>query len=227
MHKLRIPAILSALALLVVATAAQVFPTPIYSDETAPAVRATTVAPFRLVVASTGNQARYRVREQLVGRDLPNDAVGETSEVSGAIVIGADGQVVAGESRIVVGVANLTSDSDRRDGYVRRRLLEAEQYPTVEIVPTAIHGLPATLPASGTLTLHVTGNLTVRGVTRPTTWNVTAQVQGNRLTGTAATEFTFDEFNLTQPRVPVLLSVDDTIKLEYDFTLDVESATGS
>jgi hypothetical protein len=31
------------------------------------------------VVAPQGNEARYRVREQLVGLDLPNDAIGFTA----------------------------------------------------------------------------------------------------------------------------------------------------
>ena len=37
--------------------------------------------------------------------------------------------------------------------------------------------------------------------------------------GTAATAFTFKDFGLEQPRVPVVLSVADTIRLEYDFRL--------
>jgi polyisoprenoid-binding protein YceI len=176
-------------------------------------------AGIRLAVAPTGNTARYRVREQLVGRDLPNDAVGETSEVSGAITISADGRVVPAQSRIVVNTSNFTSDSERRDGYVRRRLLEAEQFPSVELVPTAFRGVSGTLPRSGTRTFDLVGNLTIRGVTRPTVWRVQAQFQGNRVTGTAATKFAFSDFGLTQPRVPIVLSVADTIRLEYDFNL--------
>jgi polyisoprenoid-binding protein YceI len=176
----------------------------------------------RYEVAGTGNVARYRVREQLVGRDLPNDAVGETGRVSGAIAFDESGAVVPGESRFVVGTDAFKSDSDRRDGYVRRRLLEAEQFPTVELVPTALAGLPANIlsgTVAGPVTFTLTGQLTVRGVTRPTTWTVTARTSGNQVTGTAATTFTFEEFTLTQPRVAVVLSVADTIGLEYDFTL--------
>jgi hypothetical protein len=39
------------------------------------------------------------------------------------------------------------------------------------------------------------------------------------VTGTAATAFTFSDFELTQPRVPIVLSVADTIRLEYVFNL--------
>jgi polyisoprenoid-binding protein YceI len=65
----------------------------------------------------------------------------------------------------------------------------------------------------------VIGNLTVRGVTRPTTWHVKAEAKGGQVTGAASTAFTFKDFNIDQPRVPIVLSVADTIKLEYDFTL--------
>lgn len=175
---------------------------------------------IRLVVAPTGNRVRYRVREQLVGRDLPNDAVGETSEVTGVIVLGEDGNVIPSRSRLIVNVTQLTSDQSRRDGYVQRRLLETEQFPAVELVPTGLRGLSLPLPTTGARTFELIGNLTVRGETRPTTWHVTAQFGGDRITGTAATGFTFDDFGLTQPRVPILLSVADSIRLEYDFTLD-------
>jgi hypothetical protein len=35
----------------------------------------------------------------------------------------------------------------------------------------------------------------------------------------ASTRFTFADFGIAQPRVPVVLSVADTIGLEYSFTL--------
>lgn len=44
-----------------------------------------------------------------------------------------------------------------------------------------------------------------------------ATFNGSDITGNAATSFTFADFGITQPRVPVVLSVAGTIKLEYDF----------
>jgi polyisoprenoid-binding protein YceI len=187
------------------------------------AAAAPSAAPVRLVVAGENNVARYRVREQLVGFDLPNDAVGVTKEVTGAIVLDEKGNVVPEQSRIVVGVASLTSDKTRRDGYVRRRLLQADSFPTVEFVVTRVRGVALPLPSSGDRSFALEGNLTVRGITRPTTWRVDATFSPDGLTGTAITKFTFAEFGLTQPRVPVVLSVADTIALEYDFTLRRES----
>jgi hypothetical protein len=49
-------------------------------------------------------------------------------------------------------------------------------------------------------------------------WKVTARADGSdAVAGTATTAFTFTEAGLEQPKVPVVLSVNDTIKLEYDF----------
>jgi polyisoprenoid-binding protein YceI len=174
---------------------------------------------LQLVVAPDGNEVRYRVREQLAGFDLPNDAVGATSEVSGGIAFDSKGKVVPASSKFVVNVGTLKSDKDRRDGYIRGRLLETTRFPTVELVPTALRGLTLPVPTSGSKTFQVVGDLTVRGVTKPTTWQVDATFNGGRVNGTAATSFVFSDFGLTQPRVPVVLSVADTIKLEYTFSL--------
>lgn len=182
---------------------------------------------IRLVVAPTGNEARYRIQERLAGMDLPYDAVGVTNGIAGEILIGANGQVVADQSLITVDVTKLKSDKDRRDTFVQRRLLETAEHPTVDLVPTALRGLPNPIPTTGSKTFLMVGNLTVKGVTRPTTWRVTANFQGKKVTGKAATSFTFAQFGLTQPRVPVVLSLADTIKLEYDFNMVREVVGGA
>ena len=178
---------------------------------------------YRFVTSGDANAARYRIREQLVGVDFPNDAVGETKSVSGVISADSKGNLIPAESKFTVDVSNLTSDKDRRDGFVKRRVLETEQYPTVTLVPTKITGVSLPLPTSGSKTFDLTGDLTVRGVTHPTTWKVNAQFQPNGFTGRAATAFTFKDFAIDQPRVPVVLSVADTIKLELDFSMTKEA----
>lgn len=184
----------------------------------------TSSAAQHFVVAPTGNEARYRVREQLAGLDFPNDAVGATSAITGAIVVESDGRMVRDQSKITVDLRPLKSDKDRRDGYIQRRTLQTAEFPTVELVPTAVRGLTLTAPFSGAKSFELMGDLTIKGVTKPTTWTVTAQFDGARVTGTAATTFSFEEFGLAKPRVASVLSVADSIRLEYDFTLVAEGA---
>jgi polyisoprenoid-binding protein YceI len=212
-----------AIALLIIAAASTVA-----SDASAQATKkaaaksaanaaARSAAPIRFVIAPAGNEARYRVSEVLMGATLPNDAVGVTKSVSGTILAYPDGRIVKDSSKIVIRLDSLKSDKDRRDGFLRRRTLETEKHPTVELIPTAIRGFNGTLPASGEVKFQLLGDLVLKGVSRPTVWNVTARAEGQNVAGTATTAFTFKDAGLDQPKVPVVLSVADTIKLEYDF----------
>ncbi|MEO7039740.1 MAG: YceI family protein [Gemmatimonadaceae bacterium] len=170
------------------------------------------------VVAPDGNEARYRVREQLMHHDLPNDAVGKTTAITGGISLSLAGAIDPAASKITIDVTSLKSDQERRDGYVQHRLLETNQYPTVVFAPTSVTG--AKMPiGDAEQSFDVAGNLTVHGVTKPTVWHVKAKSSGNDVTGSGWTQFTFTDVQLQQPHVPVLLSVADTIKLEYDFHL--------
>jgi polyisoprenoid-binding protein YceI len=178
----------------------------------------------RYVVAPAGNEARYRVREQLACFDLPKDAIGATKNVTGRVVIGADGKVVKDSSKVTIQLSDLKSDQGRRDNYLRRSTLETEKFPNAELVPVALEGLLMPIEPGSSQTFVVRGNLTVHGVTRPTTWQVTARGEGKDVVGTAATAFTFKDFALEQPRVPVVLSVADTIRLEYDFRFVPDTA---
>jgi polyisoprenoid-binding protein YceI len=174
-------------------------------------------APVRLSLAPTGNEARFVVREQLAGAELPNDAIGVTRGITGGITLDARGRVDSTSSRILVDLASLTSDRDRRDRFIKRRTLVTDSFPTAELVVTGLTGLSGPLPVSGTLNLELTGRLTIHGVTRPSRWTVTAEVRGNDIVGKAVTRIRFGEFNMEQPRVAVVLSVVDDIRLEYDF----------
>lgn len=190
---------------------------PTAMTRTAPAAN----VEFRYVTNGDGNKARYRVRERLVGKELDNDAVGETPRVQGMISLDKQNKVLANESGFTADVSLLKSDEARRDRYVKNRILLLDSFPTTTFRATDVRGLN-TLPKSGRVTFTLLGELTVKGVTRPSTWTVTATVAGDKLTGQAVTRFTFKEFGLLQPKVPVLLSVVDTIGLEYDFVMQRE-----
>ena len=168
---------------------------------------------------SSGSEARYRVKEQLARLSLPNDAVGVTQGVEGKLVLGPDGTVSADDSLIRVDLSTLQSDEDRRDNYVRNRTLGASQYPYTDFVPTAISGLQWPLPSTGEASFSITGDVTIRDVTKEVTWEITAQFSDDRITGTATTDFTFDEFDLAVPSVVVVLSVENNIRLEIDLVL--------
>ena len=174
---------------------------------------------IQYMVVSDKSEARYRVREQLANVSLPSDAIGKTSQISGSVLVKPDGSIDSSNSKITVDLSSLQSDRGGRDNFLRQNVLQTNQYPKAVFIPMTVSGLPSPLPQSGQVKFQLTGNLTIRDVTKPVTWDVTGSVQGNQATGTATTTFKFEDFNLTQPKVPIVLSVVDHITLEVDITL--------
>ena len=165
-----------------------------------------------------GTVARYKVEEVLANTGF-KIATGETSDVAGSIAFDVDGNVVSQDSRIAVQAATLTTDSNRRDGYVRNRTLETDTWPEVVFQPTSIDGLPAPLAdATGPIDFNITGDLTVKDQTREVTWDAMADFAGDgTASGVASVVFTFEDFGMDKPRVAIVVSVEDEILLELDF----------
>jgi len=170
-----------------------------------------------LVTVPDGTSASYKVREQLAGHNFPNDAIGTTTGVTGTLAIRPDGTLLPGSSRFVVDLQALKSDQPMRDGYLRRATLQTSTYPDMVFVPTAVAGLPSPLPASGDLAFQIAGDCTLKGVTHHVTWNATAHVADQQLTGSASTTQTFESLGLTQPHVMRVLTIQDSIQLQINF----------
>jgi polyisoprenoid-binding protein YceI len=192
-------------------------PSAVASPTSAAAAPPTTSAATKLTIAPDGAEMRYRVREQLTGRPLPGDAVGSTRAVTGSVLLDPSGAIVPEQSKITVDLQTLRSDESRRDNFIQRNTLETSQFPTAELVLREAQGLPTPLPTSGEAVFQLVGDLTVHGVTRPVTWDVTARFGEQEINGTATTEVKMTDFDMTPPRVGPVLSIEDSTKLDLDF----------
>lgn len=160
--------------------------------------------------------ARYRVQEELaeVGE---TEAVGETQAIIGQLAFDADGLPLAC-SRFDVDLRTLKSDQAKRDNYLYNNTLEAEKYPLATFVLRDFEGLDAPLTDGKEKTVTLIGDLTLRDVTKLVAWEAKVKRDGDMLTGEAATEFEMPDFSIEPPSVPVVLSLDETIRLEFDVT---------
>ncbi len=221
------------------ATAAPTATAPTAATPTAPAATATKAVASTAAGATTStpaaaslapgsvqynivagkSTASYKVREQLASLSLPSDAIGKTSQISGSIVVKSDGTIDSSNSKFVVDLSTLATDSSMRDNFIGRAVLQTGQYPNATFVPKEVTGLPASLPTSGNVAFKITGDLTIRDVTKSVTWDVTGSVDNGTATGVATTSFTFEDFGLTQPHVGMVLNIVDHIALEVDITL--------
>jgi polyisoprenoid-binding protein YceI len=166
-----------------------------------------------------GSTASYRVQEQLAGINFPSEAIGSSPTLTGTIMLKPDGSIDSSQSKLSFDLRTLKSDQDMRDGYIQKRTLETDKFPTAEFVPTKIQGVPTPLPVMGQAGIQLTGNLTVHGVTSEVTWNGVTTFSKDGVAGRASTDFMFGTFGLTKPTLARLLSVDDKIHLELVFRM--------
>ncbi len=188
------------LSLLLLAACAPMQSTPPTSSNTQVPVAANASTPtaagsgIKYVLDPSSSSAGYSVQEQLARLNVPSLAIGKTSAITGEIIINPDGSIDAANSKFTVDVSTLKTDEAMRDRYVSSNILQTSQYPQAVFVPTQTSGLPAVIPQSGNLTYQLMGNLTIRNVTKPVTWDVTGSINNGVASGTATTSFTFEDF---------------------------------
>lgn len=201
-------------------TAAATTPTPAPSASVA-----TTTASTATWTVSDTSKATVRVREQLVGVNLPSDAVLVASGATGTFLLKDDGTFTA-DSKITFDLTTLASDNRNRDDFVKMDTIQTRQFPKAEFVPTKASGLTLPMPASGEFTFKLTGQMTLHGKTKEVTFDVSAKRNGNSLeaTATAAPSWKFSDFGMTAPSVPFrVVSIVDEIRVAVDLVATVKT----
>lgn len=172
-------------------------------------------------ISQDDSQAQFVIDEVLNGAD--KTVVGTTSEVAGDILLDANNPASAEIGEIRINARTFATDDSRRNNAIARLILRAEDAANEFIVfqPTAVTGLPESIPAGEPVAFQVTGNLTIAGETREVTFDVTAALESEaRLTGTAETTVAYADFGVSIPSVPFVASVEDTVVLRLDFAAD-------
>ena len=212
-----------------VAPSATPAPTAVASTATPPAA-ATSATSVPTVTSGTWtisdtSKATVRVREQLVGVNLPSDAILVAIGATGAFLLKDDG-TFSSDSKITFDLTTLASDQRDRDNFVKMDTLQTRQFPKAEFVPTKTTGLVLPMPASGEFTFKLTGQITIHGKTKDVTFDVVATRTGNDLTATAtaAPTWKFGDFGMSAPSVPFrVVSVVDEIRVVVDLVATVKA----
>ena len=156
----------------------------------------------------------YRVSEVLGGVDT--EGAGRTNQVTGTLTI--DGST-ATAAEFTVDMASITSDSDLRDGQFRTRIMSTDEFPTSTFVLTTPIEFGA-VPAEGEqITASATGDLTLRGVTRSVTFDLTAQLEGSRIGVLGSIPILFSDYEIPDPSNGFAVVKDDGL-LEFVLVFD-------
>jgi polyisoprenoid-binding protein YceI len=147
------------------------------------------------------------------------DVVGSTQEIEGQLQLNLDDLSAAlGENRFVVQMNTLSTDRPLRDGWIRENGPRFNDYPEAIFVASAIEDAPATYNEGEEVTFRLVGDITIREITRPVTFTVTARLAGDTLTGVATTRLLMSDFGIDPPNFINTLTVKDEFGIEVEFT---------
>ena len=121
-------------------------------------------------------------------------------------------------STFTVDLSTLQSDSGRRDRAIRERWLESSKYPLATFVATGVENLPPDADFGKDVAFQVAGDMTIRDITQPLTWDMTAKLDGETLTGNASTFLYMSDFGFDAPDIAGILKVTDGVTVTVQFT---------
>ena len=144
--------------------------------------------------ATDASVVGYRVKEVLFGQD--NEAAGRTNAVTGQLTIAG---TTVNTASFTVDMTKVSSDSGQRDGQFRGRIMDTSEFPTATFEltqPIQLQSIPANLQQ---ITVKATGKLTLHGVTKDVTTDLTARLNGSNLEVNGTIPITFSDYGIDNP----------------------------
>ncbi len=162
------------------------------------------------------SEARFIINEVLEGS--PKTVVGITNQVRGQLIIDAGAPANSSVGVIQVNARTLTTDNEFRNRAIKNRILLTDQYEFVTFTPRSISGLPVQAGVGQELRFQITGDLTIKDVTREAVFDVVVTpLSESEIKGLATTTLRYADFGVAIPQVPMVSGVEETVLLEFEF----------
>ena len=192
------------------------------ADSSAAGLRTFTIVPEE-------SNAAYLVDETFLSGALDRlgitpgdyDVRGTTGAIEGQLQLNFDDPAAAlGENRFAVNLSSLETDQTRRDRWVLENPDGPQfgQFTTAEFVATEISATPEGYAEGESISFQMTGDMTIRDVTQPLTFDVVATLEGDTITGTAAAPSLLSDWGINPPVFAGTLEVEDPFIIEVAFT---------
>jgi polyisoprenoid-binding protein YceI len=178
-------------------------------------------------IVSSASNAAYLVDEEFFAGALAKlgieaglaDVVGRTQEFEGQFSINFDDlTALEGTNRFVVKLNTLTTDQSRRDNWIRTNGPQFDAYPLAEFIATELEGSPESYSEGEEVQFKLKGDLTIREVTQPVTFDVSATVEGDTVIGVAMADLKMTDFDIEPPNFANTLSVANQFQVRVEFT---------
>lgn len=147
------------------------------------------------------------------------DVVGITPAIQGQIQFDlASGDL--GQTLISADLSQLSTDQSARDRWLRENGGGPQfgSFPQATFVAESAEGLPASISDGQEVQFTLNGQLTVRDTTSPVSFDVTAVLNGDTLSGVAETRLLMSSLGITPPDFARTLRVADEFGIRVELT---------
>lgn len=178
---------------------------------------------FTFHLVADDSEARFIVDEVLMGNN--KTVVGVTPDVTGEITVVPSNPSASQIGTITINARDFKTDSSRRNRAIQRQVLitARDEYQFITFTPTSLEGMPETIGVGDTVSFTVVGDVTILDTTRSETFDMNVTVVSEQeLTGLASTTVLYDDYGISIPKVPIVASVEDEVRLELEFTARAE-----
>lgn len=194
--------------------------------EAAPTLAISTDEGLRtFVVVPAESKAYYIMQEEffqdaLAKYGIPigqGDTIGSTDQIEGRLQLDLANATI-GTNQFTVNVRSMETDQRLRDDWIRENALESNTYPIATFVASEIRNPPADYQEGSEATFQLAGDMTIRDVTQPVVFDVTATLQGDTIQGVAEAPMKLTDFGIEPPTFIGTLTVKDDFRVRIEFT---------
>ena len=167
-------------------------------------------------ISQADSQVRFELDEELRGQ--PKTVVGVTDQVAGEMAVNLSDLASTQVGVLRINARTLATDNDFRNRAIQNQILDTGAHEFITFTPTSIDGLPASAAVGEEITFTIAGDLTIRDITQPVVFTVTATaVSEGELAGTASAIVLRADYGLQIPSVPNVANVEEEVELYIDF----------
>ncbi|MDJ0754320.1 MAG: YceI family protein [Ardenticatenaceae bacterium] len=172
--------------------------------------------PVEYVIDPEQSEVRFELDEELRGN--PTTVVGVGNGIMGTISVDLSDLTTAEISPITIDPAALFTDNNMRNGAINRFILQTSSFDEIIFAPSSLEGLPQSAAVGDTVDFQIVGDLTIRDITQPATFEASVTVSSDTmLTGSAEAVIQRADFGLEIPSVPAVANVEEEVELYLDF----------
>tara|TARA_B100000700_G_scaffold51590_1_gene54895 strand:- start:467 stop:1333 length:867 start_codon:yes stop_codon:yes gene_type:complete len=164
------------------------------------------------------SSVRYGVGETFINQNNRyNYAIGTTNIISGEINVNFNQPNLTNISDINIDIKSFQSDKIRRDNAIRDRWLESSKFPIATFSPQELLKLPDEYEFGEEISFQINGNLLVRDIIQPVSFEVTLTIIDDKIIGNAQTTIKMTDFGFDPPDIAGILKAENEVDIYFDF----------